>query len=87
MDTGSITSVLLVSKLAYTQTCEFSLDVCTAGDLRAGHQCPPSSLATPCVILLSFPEGSFHVMGGALCIDPLVIGVVSAVNSELVICY
>lgn len=34
------TSVLLVSKLAYTQTCEFSLDICTAGDLRAGHQLP-----------------------------------------------
>lgn len=79
--------MLLVSKLAYTQTCEFSLDICTAGDLGAGHQCPPVSLAAPCVILLGFPEVSFHNVHGAHCIDPLVTGVVSAVNSELVICY
>lgn len=78
--------MLLGSKLAYTQTCEFSLDICTAGDLRAGHQCPPASLAAPCVILLGFPEVAFHDVDGARCIDPLVTEV-SAVDSELVICY
>lgn len=80
VDTGSITSVWLVSKLAYTQMCEFSLDICTAGDLRAGHQCLPASLAAPCVLLLGFPEVCFHHVNGAHGIDPLVVGVVSTLN-------